>query len=92
MCKNKIHDHRHLKGTRLAPHGLMCKDVTPDIVRRTQNQGFFMTAIPTSAPVVPGRLEPMSTRVAFFIAGFGIAALAPLVPYAQARAALGDEM
>jgi len=39
-----------------------------------------MTAIPTSAPVVPGRLEQMSTRIAFFIAGFGIAAWAPRVP------------
>jgi MFS family permease len=49
-----------------------------------------MTAIPTSAPVVPGRLEQMSTRIAFFIAGFGIAAWAPLVPYAKARAGLDE--
>src|SRR3989344_8667243 len=49
-----------------------------------------MTAIPTPAPVVPGRLEQMSTRVAFFIAGFGIAAWAPLVPYAKARAGLDE--
>ncbi len=49
-----------------------------------------MTAIPTSAPVVPGRLEQMSTRIAFFIAGFGIAAWAPLVPYAKARAQLNE--
>ncbi|CRM68605.1 hypothetical protein [Pseudomonas sp. 8 R 14] len=49
-----------------------------------------MTAIPTSAPVVPGRLEQMSTRIAFFIAGFGIAAWAPLVPYAKARAELSE--
>src|SRR5450830_1708546 len=45
-----------------------------------------MTAIPNPAPMVPGRLEHMSTRIAFFIAGFGIAAWAPLVPYAKARA------
>lgn len=45
-----------------------------------------MTAITPQAPVVPGRLEQMSTRIAFFIAGFGIAAWAPLVPYAKARA------
>ena len=49
-----------------------------------------MTAIPTSAPLVPGRLEQMSTRIAFFIAGFGIAAWAPLVPYAKARAQLNE--
>jgi MFS family permease len=49
-----------------------------------------MTAIPAAAPVVPGRLEQMSTRIAFFIAGFGIAAWAPLVPYAKARAQLNE--
>ena len=49
-----------------------------------------MTAISTPAPVVPGRLEQMSTRIAFFIAGFGIAAWAPLVPYAKARANLNE--
>ena len=49
-----------------------------------------MTAIPTPAPVVPGRLEQMSTRIAFFIAGFSIAAWAPLVPYAKARAQLNE--
>ncbi|MFC6299953.1 MFS transporter [Pseudomonas sp. CCM 7893] len=49
-----------------------------------------MTAISTPAPVVPGRLEQMSTRIAFFIAGFGIAAWAPLVPYAKARAQLDE--
>lgn len=49
-----------------------------------------MTAIPTPAPVVPGRLEQMSTRIAFFIAGFGIAAWAPLVPYAKARVELNE--
>ncbi|MFB3303827.1 MFS transporter [Pseudomonas sp. AMR01] len=49
-----------------------------------------MTAISTPAPVVPGRLEQMSTRIAFFIAGFGIAAWAPLVPYAKARAHLNE--
>lgn len=34
---------------------------------------------------VPGFWEQVSTRVAFFIAGFGISAWAPLVPYAKAR-------
>ena len=49
-----------------------------------------MTAITPQAPVVPGHLEQMSTRIAFFIAGFGIAAWAPLVPYAKARAQLNE--
>ncbi|KAF1030665.1 MAG: Inner membrane protein YbjJ [Pseudomonas sp.] len=49
-----------------------------------------MTAISPPASVVPGRLEQMSTRIAFFIAGFGIAAWAPLVPYAKARAGLDE--
>ncbi|MGF6153956.1 MFS transporter [Pseudomonas fluorescens] len=49
-----------------------------------------MTAINTRTPLIPGRLEQMSTRIAFFIAGFGIAAWAPLVPYAKARAGLDD--
>lgn len=49
-----------------------------------------MTAITSLAQVVPGRLEQMSTRIAFFIAGFGIAAWAPLVPYAKARAGLDE--
>lgn len=38
----------------------------------------------------PGRPEQMATRIAFFIAGFGIAAWAPLVPYAKARAGLDE--
>ena len=49
-----------------------------------------MTAINTHAPFVPGRLEQMSTRIAFFIAGLGLAAWAPLVPYAKARAGLDE--
>jgi len=48
-----------------------------------------MTSMP-KAPPVPGRLAHLSTRIAFFIAGFGIAAWAPLVPYAKARAGLDD--
>ncbi|MCQ3000969.1 MFS transporter [Pseudomonas syringae] len=49
-----------------------------------------MTSISTPAPVVPGRKEQFSTRVAFFIAGFAIAAWAPLVPYAKARVGLDE--
>lgn len=39
----------------------------------------------TSKYPVPGLREQISTRVAFFIAGFGISAWAPLVPYAKDR-------
>ncbi|WP_338523457.1 MFS transporter [Pseudomonas batumici] len=49
-----------------------------------------MTALTSHAPLKPGRLEQMSTRIAFFIAGFGVAAWAPLVPYAKARAGLDE--
>jgi MFS family permease len=49
-----------------------------------------MTNLKTQSPFVPGRLEQMSTRIAFFIAGLGIAAWAPLVPYAKVRAGLDD--
>jgi len=49
-----------------------------------------MTNLNAQTVFVPGRLEQMSTRIAFFIAGFGIAAWAPLVPYAKARAGLDD--
>lgn len=49
-----------------------------------------MSNLNTPTTFIPGRLEQMSTRVAFFIAGFGIAAWAPLVPYAKARAGLDE--
>jgi len=49
-----------------------------------------MTALTSRTPSAPGRLEQMSTRVAFFIAGLGLAAWAPLVPYAKARAGLDE--
>ncbi|VVQ09033.1 MFS transporter [Pseudomonas fluorescens] len=49
-----------------------------------------MTNLNTRASFVPGRLEQMSTRLAFFIAGAGIAAWAPLVPYAKTRAGLDE--
>lgn len=39
---------------------------------------------------VAGRSEQIATRILFFVAGFGMAAWAPLVPFAQARAAIGD--
>lgn len=49
-----------------------------------------MTSIHTPAPLAPGRLEQVSTRIAFFIAGFSLAAWAPLVPYAKARIGLDE--
>lgn len=49
-----------------------------------------MTALTSPPVVLPGRLEQRSTRLAFFIAGIGVAAWAPLVPYAKARAGLDD--
>ena len=38
----------------------------------------------------PGLPEQQSTRAAFFVAGFGMAAWAPLVPYAKDRLAVGE--
>ena len=49
-----------------------------------------MTAIPPPPTFAPGRLEQMSTRIAYLIAGIGIAAWAPLVPYAKVRANLDE--
>ena len=49
-----------------------------------------MTSIGTAAPVVPGRLEQFSTRIAFFVTGFSMSAWAPLVPYAKSRLGLDD--
>ena len=49
-----------------------------------------MTAITPPPTFVPGRLEQMSTRLAYLIAGVGIAAWAPLVPYAKTRANLDE--
>jgi predicted MFS family arabinose efflux permease len=40
----------------------------------------------------PGRPEQIATRLAFFVAGFGMAVWAPLVPFAKARAGLDDAM
>jgi predicted MFS family arabinose efflux permease len=49
-----------------------------------------MTVAVTSFRSVPGVLEQLSTRIAFFIAGFGTAAWAPLVPFAKHRTGLDD--
>lgn len=53
-----------------------------------------MTALETPAVHTGStpRQEQMATRLAFFIAGFCMAAWAPLVPYAKARVGLEDGM
>ncbi len=42
------------------------------------------------ALAAPGRMQQVSTRVAFFIAGFGVSAWAPLIPYAKDRLGLDE--
>ena len=49
-----------------------------------------MASAETITATLPGRAEQISTRIAFFIAGFGVAAWAPLVPFAKARASLDE--
>lgn len=49
-----------------------------------------MSSSTTFATAAPGKREQISTRIAFFIAGFAMAAWAPLVPLAKARAELSD--
>ncbi|MCX5497184.1 MFS transporter [Kaistia dalseonensis] len=49
-----------------------------------------MTASAIAMRQLPGAPEQLSTRVAFFISGFGTASWAPLVPFAKARAGLDD--
>jgi predicted MFS family arabinose efflux permease len=48
-----------------------------------------MSSTATIHPI-PGGQEQLSTRIVFFIAGFGMAAWAPLVPYAKIRANIDD--
>ncbi len=45
---------------------------------------------PGAVRPAPGMPEQRSTRAAFFVAGFGMAAWAPLVPYAKDRLAVGE--
>ncbi|MGI4855597.1 MAG: MFS transporter [Janthinobacterium lividum] len=45
---------------------------------------------PSSLQPAPGRAAQLSTRIAFFIAGFGVSAWAPLVPFVKVRAGLDD--
>ena len=48
------------------------------------NNSFYLTALDTPNDS-PGSAQAHATRVAFFIAGFGMAAWAPLVPFAKER-------
>lgn len=49
-----------------------------------------MTAKIHQQTLQPGVAQQVSTRLAFFIAGLGMAAWAPLVPFAKARIGLND--
>ena len=49
-----------------------------------------MSSTATSFRQLPARQEQLSTRIVFFIAGFGMAAWAPLVPFAKIRANIDD--
>src|SRR5271155_4053388 len=49
----------------------------------------MVTVITPSRPAT-GHPEQISTRIVFFVAGFGTAAWAPLVPFAKARAAIDE--
>jgi MFS family permease len=44
----------------------------------------------TLSRTAPARLQQISTRIAFFITGFAMAAWAPLVPFAKARSGMND--
>jgi predicted MFS family arabinose efflux permease len=49
-----------------------------------------MATVSTRTSSAPARLEQRSTRIVFFIAGFGMAAWAPLVPFAKARVGVDE--
>ena len=49
-----------------------------------------MTSVIIGTRFKPARPEQTSTRIVFFIAGFAMAAWAPLVPFAKARIGLND--
>ncbi len=49
-----------------------------------------MPAITPSVTAATARLEQISTRLVFFIAGFGMAAWAPLIPFAKSHIGIDD--
>src|ERR1700730_7881438 len=55
-----------------------------------ESQESLMSSTATSFRQLPARQEQLSTRIVFFIAGFGMAAWAPLVPFAKIRANIDD--
>src|SRR6202011_13274 len=58
--------------------------------RMNAKKKVLMSSTTTSIRQIPGRQEQLSTRIVFFIAGFGMAAWAPLVPFAKIRANIDD--
>ncbi len=49
-----------------------------------------MASVGNRVDSTPARMEHLSTRIAFLITGLGMAAWAPLVPYAKARADIDE--
>lgn len=49
-----------------------------------------MTSASTCAGDIDGRRQQMATRIVFFISGLGLAAWAPLVPFAKERLGVGE--
>lgn len=49
-----------------------------------------MASVSPGRRFAPARPEQRATRIVFFIAGFGMAAWAPLVPFAKARIVMSD--
>ena len=47
-------------------------------------------AIPTSTASADSPGAPLATRIAFLVAGFGLAAWAPLIPFAKQRLGADD--
>jgi predicted MFS family arabinose efflux permease len=56
-------------------------------IKRTRSQEPTVTQRTRSTPA---RAEQTATRIVFFLAGFGMAAWAPLVPFAKARTGIND--
>jgi predicted MFS family arabinose efflux permease len=51
-----------------------------------------MASVSTRTSSASARLEQLCTRIVFFIAGFGMAAWAPLVPFAKARLGIDERV
>ena len=68
--------------------------MNPSITTEPMTSGRIqqMNSLIKAEPTTPGRIQQISTRIVFFIAGIGMAAWAPLVPFAKARAQIEDGM